>query len=285
MSSKPKTRFYNGKEYILDEKERIIILTDEFHDKLLNSKNKFTSFKKFGGSSISDIFETDSFKSQFGAFCHLARLKMPVLQEKYIKAGIAVEPKIFEILKEKYPKLDIEHIRAEDYGYDYFEGKHNILGGVPDGLIPSQNIVLEMKTVNIKKFESWSQENNAGVPLDYRKQAQLYAYLLGFDKYSIVAAFLEDSDYIKPEEIDLNKRNVKTYNFKVNKEMAKDDVKRIIDFYEKYTALGKSPKYQLPRDIDQVEYLKCHNVIEWKQLFDKWKKEGKIDEDIEFNWI
>ncbi|MGV2392821.1 UNVERIFIED_CONTAM: hypothetical protein O8I53_07465 [Campylobacter lari] len=255
-------RFYNGVDYILDEKEQVIKLLTNFHNTLLNSKSKFTSFKKFGGSSISDIFETDSFKSQFNAFCHLARLKLPVLKRKYVEAGIAIEPKIFEVLKQRFPGLDIEHIEAKDYGYDYFAGKHDILGGVPDGLIPSKKIVLEMKTVNIKKMQAWSEPNNLGIPLDYRKQAQLYAYLLGYDKYSIVACFLDDNDYVNPSLVDLNQRNINTYNFKVDHEMAKDDIKKIIDFYEKYTVIGVSPKYVLPRDNDQVDYLRCHNVEE-----------------------
>lgn len=277
-------RPYNGVEYILDEKSQTVKLLENYHNKLLNNKPLNGGFKKFGGSSIGDIFETDSFKSQFGAFCHMARLKMPVLQKKYVNAGVILEPKIFEVVKQQVPNA--KHIEADKVYYDYFPNKE-IIGGVPDGIIPDWKRVLEFKTVNIKKYDFWTLDKKNNIPLDYRKQAQLYTYLLGYDAYTIVALFLEDKDYDDPKNVDVSKRKIESFNYKINIDEAKDDEKKIIDFYKKYSVTGISPQYYLNKssDRDQVEYLKCHNENEWKTLFEKWKKQNKIDKDLDFEKV
>ncbi|WP_406617225.1 MAGa7180 family putative nuclease [Mycoplasmopsis adleri] len=277
------TRKYNGVDYILDESKHVVILKPEYHNLLLNSKSAFQGFKLFGGSSIADILETDSFKSQFGAFCHMARLKLPALQLKYINAGVAVEPKIFEVLRKSSPDKKFDHIIASEVGYNYFKGLNEYIGGVPDGLIQADKNVLEMKAVNIKKYDQWTRNNNSGVPTDYIKQAQLYAYLLNYKRFTIVAAFLEDGDYADPEAIDLNQRIVKTFPYKINVEEAKDDIEKVEKFYKKYSVSGVSPQYELPRDSDQVEYLRCRNEQEWEALFNKWKAMGKVDKDLSFD--
>ncbi|UUM18997.1 MAGa7180 family putative nuclease [Mycoplasma sp. 1018B] len=275
-----KKRAYNGKEYILDEENQVVRLSKDYHLKLLNSTNKFECFKKFGGSSIGDIFLTDNFKSHFSAFCFIARLKMPALQLKYIKAGIELEPKVIEYLKSIWENETIEHIEASKVDYDYFK-EQNIIGGVPDGLIKNKKIVLELKAVGAKKRKEWENENN-NIPEDYKKQAQLYAHLLGYNHYMIVGTFLNENDYENTHLVDF-KTQTQGFLFKVNHEQAKDDIKVIKEFWLKYTQLGISPQYRLDRsDNDLVNYLKCHNENEWKELFNLWKEQGKIDEEIKF---
>ncbi|MGY5139642.1 MAGa7180 family putative nuclease [Mycoplasmopsis gallinarum] len=276
-------RKYNGIDYFLDETAQVVKLSPEYHAQLLNSNSKFTKFKKFGGSSIGDIFETDSFKSPFNAFCFIARLKMPALQMKYINAGVYLEPKVFDFLRQYVytdDKFDMQHIEAEKVNYDYFQNDE-IIGGVPDGIIPKLSMVLEMKAVGMKKKDAWQKGN---LPEDYKKQAQLYAHLLGYKYYSIVATYLNESDYTNLENVDF-KTQTFAYNFNVNNEMAKDDIEIVKQFWKHYTTTGISPQYKLPRDNDQVAYLRCKNENEWKELFEYWKQIGKVDNDIEFSKV
>nr|WP_307917387.1 hypothetical protein [Mycoplasmopsis bovis] len=130
----------------------------------------------------------DRFNSEFKAFCHIARLALPVLQKKYVYAGQILEPKIIDNLQEFYTKkllksTIIKHIEAKDVDYDYFKNL-DIIGGVPDALAENEKIVFEIKTTNIKNYDSWTLNGQAnklkkdGVPLGYKKQAQLYASLL-----------------------------------------------------------------------------------------------------------
>ncbi|VEU76970.1 MAGa7180 family putative nuclease [Mycoplasmopsis columbina] len=272
-----KKRAYNGQEYFLDEKKQVLTLSPQYHYQLLDDTKIMQRFKKFGGSSIGNIFQTDAFKSPFLAFCFIARLNLPPLQMKYINAGVALEPKVIEFLQQKFQNDEIKHIEAAEVGYDYFKNDR-IIGGVPDGLIPSRKLVLELKAVGKKKRDAWRAGN---LPEDYKKQAQLYAYLLGYDYYSIVGTFLEENDYYDYDNVDFEKQT-DMFTFKVNKEMAQDDINEVKKFWTNYTQLGISPVYRLPRDNDQVEYLKCHNEEEWRELFNKWKTMGKIDEDINF---
>ncbi|WP_029512985.1 MAGa7180 family putative nuclease [Mycoplasmopsis iners] len=272
-----KKRFYNGSEYFLDEHSQTLRLSNEYHQKLLDESNKWTRFKKIGGSSLGDVFETDAFKSRFKAFCFISRLSMPALQMKYINAGVQLEPKVIDFLRTKLPKVEIQHIEAEKCGYDYFQDDR-IIGGVPDGLIPQVKTVLELKAVGAKKEASWL---DSKMPEDYKKQAQLYAYLLGYTHYALVGTFLNEEDYYDTNRVNFNKQT-QMFTFQVNKAVAEDDINEIKKFWLEYTQKGVSPQYKLPRDTDLVDYLRCRNEQEWEALFNKWKILKKVDEDIKF---
>ncbi|MEE3928166.1 YqaJ viral recombinase family protein [Mycoplasmopsis ciconiae] len=294
MAKAIERKYFNNVHYILDEDKRVVILKNEFHNELLGD-NKWTSFKKIGGSTIAEVLETDSFKSQFSAFCHIARLKMPVLQKKYVNAGVAIEPKIFsafskEITNAYGNKFLVKHFEAADYDYDFFKGKDKVFGGVPDGELvntknPLLNQVLEAKTVNFSKYTSWIQQNDKGefinVPVAYKKQAQLYAHLMNLKKYIIIATFLEDDkgDYVNPQDYPILERKNYTFSFNVNPHEVEEDINTVRKWYKKYTETGVSPQYNPSIDKDQVEYLRCSSQKEWEELLNKWKAIGKADAD------
>ena len=144
----PKRHFYNNKDYFLDFEKKILILDPEFHEKLLNKKlwNRF-GFKKIGGSSVGDVLAVDKYKSQFQAFCRIAWCSLPILDKKYVNAGIKIEPKVVAALKETL-NVDIEQFPPEKYNFDYFEDKDEIIGGIPDGYINEQKIIIEIKTTS-----------------------------------------------------------------------------------------------------------------------------------------
>ncbi|WPB54722.1 hypothetical protein SAM46_01010 [Mycoplasmopsis verecunda] len=256
-------KYFNKKDYTIDYKNQVLILSDELYSKL-HSNNQFDKYKKMGGSSIADILIKDAFKNEFSAFCHITRLKLPVLTQKYVHAGVVLEPRIFDYLREKMPNVSIENYEAAAYNYDFF-ASDPIIGGVPDGFLPSKNMILEIKTAQEKKKDVWEKE---GVDPSYRKQAQLYSYLKGADSYAIVALFLkpELGDYEQPEEIDLAQRHMKTYPFKLNKQDALDDIKKIKDWYNFYTNTKTSPKFDLSINADQLEYLECASMEEWSNF-------------------
>ncbi|WP_036431201.1 MAGa7180 family putative nuclease [Mycoplasmopsis felis] len=277
-------KYWNNIHYIIDKEKRVIKLLPDFFNEL-KTFDKRKGYKKIGGSSVGDILIQNKFKSQFNAFCHITRLKLPVLSKKYINAGIILEPKIFDVLRNTLKNQKIENYKAEDYNYDYFAGVDDVLSGVPDGFMPEHNMILEIKTAGEKKQELWQKD---GVDPSYRKQAQLYAILMSkklntrIDKYSIVALFLKDEegDYLKPEEIDLTKRKIKTYTYKVNENEANEDIKLVKDWYYKFTNTDISPEFNFLDDADQIAYLECQNNEEYQQLINKWKSMGKADLDF-----
>ncbi len=269
----PKRHFYNNKDYKLDYDNKQLILNSDFHQKLLNNKlwNKF-GFKKIGGSLVGDVLETDSFKSQFGAFCKISWCGLPVLDRKYVDAGIAIEPKVINAL-ESVLKTKIQTYPPEEYNYDYFCDKDDILGGIPDGFIERDQIIIEIKTTGIKNYENWEK---FGIPNGYLKQAQLYSYLMGVKKFWIVATFLEEKDYLDPENYPIEKRKIKNYKYNINEEQVQDDIKKLKEWYKAYTSKGVSPIWNENVDLDLLEYLKCENEQEYIDLLEKWKNEGKF---------
>ncbi|UUM20137.1 MULTISPECIES: MAGa7180 family putative nuclease [unclassified Mycoplasma] len=273
-----KRKYYNNIHYVIDEEQKIVVLKPEFHAELL-SFDKFKGFKKIGGSTIGDVLLTGGFKSQFSAFCHIARLKLPVLAKKYVNAGTILEPRVFDAFRNAYPNEQILNYQAHEYNYNFFEGKNDYIIGVPDGFLPSKNCVLEIKTAGESKIDKWNKE----VEPSYRKQAQLYAYLMNAERYKIIALFLKEDqgDYLHPELVDLKKRKIKAYDFVVNYAEAQDDIEKVKQWFVHHTQTGVSPQYNLSIDTDQIEYLKCSTPQEWENLLNHWIKIGKADPDCQ----
>ncbi|EXU60837.1 MAGa7180 family putative nuclease [Mesomycoplasma ovipneumoniae] len=261
-------KFYNKKEYFIDHEKRVLILNPAFHEKLLNKKFGFnTGFKKIGGTLIGEVLGLDSFSSPFRAFVKISKLDMPILDTKYIDAGVAIEPLVIKAISEKLD-LEIETFPPEKYNYDYFSDDP-IIGGIPDGFIKKTNIIIEIKTTGLKNFERWGKKGE-NLPQKYIKQAQLYAFLKNAEKYAIVATFLEEDDYENPKEFPIKKRHIKSYTFDVNESQVMDDIEKIKKWYNFYTKLGISPSFDPIVDAQILEYLSCENEQEWKQLWEKW---------------
>lgn len=273
MANDIKRKYYNGQHYFIDEVNKVVKLLPEFHDILLNKKLwGGRGFKKIGGSSVGDVLLTDAYKSQFAAFCRMADIAIPVLDRKHVDAGIAIEHKVIEAV-EQLTKHAVQTFPGPQYGYDYFKDKDDVVGGLPDGYIKEMNLIIEIKTAGEKKFDSWVK---FGAPAGYQKQAQLYAYLMGADRFSIVATFLRDEDYANPENYPIKERKLKNWSYNVNIPQAEDDIKKIKEFYYKHTQSGVSPQYKESLDADMLEWLKCSNESEWEELKQRWINQGKL---------
>lgn len=273
-----KRHFYNGIDYKLDEVNKNVVLMSDFHNKLLNKNlwNKF-GFKKIGGSSVGDVLETDDFKSQFAAFARMSWIGLPILDRKYVDAGIDIEPKVVEAIEDKL-NLKVETFDPAKYNFDYFADKDDVIGGLPDGFIRDKKIIIEIKTTGEKNYDNW---NKYGVPISYLKQSQLYSYLMGVEDFWIVATFLKEEDYADPKNFPIKERKIKNYKYKINKAQIIDDISLIKSWYMKYTKSGISPEYNSVKDADLIEYLRCKNESEYKELLDKWNLEGKLKLDYE----
>ena len=273
-----KRHFYNGKEYTLDEENKTLSLSDSFHGKLLSKKlwNKF-GFKKIGGSAIGDVLEADSYKSQFAAFCRMSWIGIPILDRKYVDAGIAIEPMVTDSLS-RAMGLQIETFSPMDYEYDYFKNHDDIIGGIPDGYIHDKKMVLEIKTTGRKNKEKWE---TYGVPLAYIQQARLYTYLFNtkdkdIKSFMIAATFLNEEDYANPENYPIDQRAKKTWTFELDEKIAQDDISLVKKWYLEHVTSGTSPKWNQKLDGDLLEWLRCSSKEEWEILKESWIQKGKI---------
>ena len=273
MKNEIKRHFYNGVHYEIDENEKVIRLLPDFKRKLVNKNlwGKF-GFKKIGGSSIGDVLKVDQWKSQFAAFCRISWLGIPILDRKYVDAGIAIEPMVVKAIEQKTHRV-VTTYDPYKYNFDFFADKDDVLGGLPDGFIEETQTIIEIKTTGEKNLEKW---NTWGIPAAYLKQAQLYSYLIGANNYAIVATFLKEEDYINPSSYPIKERIIKSYPYKVNISQAEDDIKKVKEWYSKYTKSGISPIYDDTIDSDLLTWLKVSNKEEWEELKNRWIKDGKL---------
>lgn len=288
-----KRHFFNGVHYVLDEESKTVKLLPEFHEKLQNKNlwGKF-GFKKIGGSTIGNVICEGMFYSPFDAFCSISWLGLPVLDRKYVDAGIHIEPMVLQRFKKSLSEkqgreVDIKTFKPEDIDFDYFKNKDDVIGGIPDGILttPRDEVILEIKTTGEKNKDNW---DVFGIPESYIKQCELYAYLNNSDRYIIIATFLKESDYKSPQDFPINNRDMKIYKSweenstpkipPFDKERVAKEIKKLKEIYSVWTKNGVSPEYNQNRDSDLIEWLKCKSKDEWENLKLKWIKEGKIAE-------
>lgn len=265
-------KYFCNQHYEIDEKTQTIRLLPDFHAQLLNKKLAYNKgFKKVGGSSVGGFLVPDRFNTPFAAFCNIANIGLPVLDEKYVNAGRIIEPMVISAIAQQTKKA-VKTFPAEKYNFDYFADKDEIIGGVPDGYIEENNTVLEIKTTNEKNYQDWLTN---GAPLNYRKQAAQYAYLMAAARFSIVAIFLKNEDYNDPQNLPINQRIIRNWTYPIDKAEVESDIAKIKTIYKQWTTSGISPKYHLSNDADTIEWLKCQNLTEWRELERKWIASGK----------
>ncbi|TPR53401.1 MAGa7180 family putative nuclease, partial [Metamycoplasma neophronis] len=187
----PRRNFYNKQQYDLDFDNQVLVVKPDLLKSMQAKKpGTFGGFRKMTGSALGNIMELTSFDSQFAAFARLCNFAMPVLDPKYVNAGVVLEPRIVEKI-EKSINYKLRRYDAKEFNYDFFKS-NELFGGLPDGYCEELNLVIEIKTAGEIKLAQW---NEFGVNPSYIKQAQLYTYLMGCEVFSIVACFLKEEDY------------------------------------------------------------------------------------------
>lgn len=291
-----KRHFYNGTHYEVDEQNKVVKLLPEFHQKLLkkNLWGKF-GFKKIGGSTIGNVICDGMFYSPFDAFCSISWLGLPILDRKYVDAGIHIEPLVMQkfkkmMLEKQGREVDIKTFKPEDIDFDYFKNIDDVIGGIPDGILqtPVDQVIIEIKTTGEKNETTW---DSFGIPESYIKQCELYTYLNKSSRYIIIATFLKDSDYKNLENYPVNERHFRIYKSwednkkpkiaKFDRDRIEREIKQLKEIYSNWTKSGVSPEYNPNRDADLLAWLKCKSKDEWEELKQKWLQEGKIPVEVE----
>ncbi len=185
-----------------------------------------------------------------------------------------------------------EYFKTDDAkrftGYDFFKGT-KIFGGMWDAVIVNSKgqiiAVIEIKTSS--RPQDWIN----GVPDEKLVQGLLYGHLLEVPTTYIVGSFLDDGDYIRPENFIPSEDNTKIYSFKtaettidVNGE--EFNIKDLTDlaeqWYSNHIKTGISPCFDEKKDKEILTELRKIRPDETSDLTDILKaialKELKIDE-------
>lgn len=217
--------------------------------------------KKLTATRFATILGLNAWATPFEAWCAITRTyEEPFEDTIYTKAGKVIEPKVIEYLNDVM-FMDIKS-PTDVYGPDYFKKTwgdffpdQKTLGGMWDAI--GDDFVVEIKTT--KRAEDWSYD----VPIYYKLQAALYAWLLGFDNVVVTVSFLEDKDYANPEAFEPSYKNTKIYEFKLSE--AFPDFKELyvlpaLDFWREHVETGISPAYDEKRDAEILKVLRKNTV-------------------------
>ncbi len=238
----------------------------KFIDKMVSTTELPKNLKKITGTRFGSVLGVNPFSTPFKTWCEITKVyEEPFEDTIYTIAGKTIEPKQAEYIKQLYVMENLV-TPTDKFGADYFNKtrgdffkENEIFGGMWDYLFVDENgnpkTVLEMKTT--KRAEDWEKEP----PIYYQLQASLYAYLLGVDDVMLVASFLEDKDYEKPEKFKCTKNNTIVYRFSLKDKFPhfEDYVESAENWYKLFALTGESPDYT-SKDEDIIKILKNSNL-------------------------
>lgn len=222
--------------------------------------------KKITGTRFATILGLNPWSTDFEMWCAITKTyEVPFEDTVYTIAGKTIEPKQAEYMKRSY---GMDLISPTDkYGADYFNKtygdffpENKKLGGMWDYLATDEegkvDTVLEMKTT--KRAEDWEDD----IPEYYALQAALYAYLLGIDNVVMVASFLDEKDYDKPENYKPSIKNTITVEFKVSERYPDfaDKVAQVEKWWNEHVKTGISPVFDEKRDEVILKALRTNSV-------------------------
>lgn len=239
--------------------------------------------KKITATRFATILGLNAWNTPFSAWCEITRTyEDPFVESKYTAAGKVIEPKVIAYLQ-NVMFMDIKS-PTDVYGKDYFKQtwgdffhEREALGGMWDAL--GDDYVVEIKTT--KRVEDWADD----VPIYYKLQACLYAWLLGFDKVIVTVSFLNDSDYEHPEDYQPSYSNTKVYEIIVSEAFPtfeEDYVKPAPDFWNENVLTGISPEFNEKKDADILKELRKNTLDVDDKEFNKILKEAdKLQSSID----
>lgn len=219
--------------------------------------------KKLTGTRFAAVLGLNRWTTDFQVWCEVTKTySKPFEDTVYTLAGKAIEPKQIAYMREAYGMDDLRD-PTDVYGKDYFKKTYGnfftdpVLGGMWDALLVDDDeaptAVLEFKTT--KRAEDWAED----VPEYYALQAALYAYLLGVEDVIMVATFLQDGDYEKPEDFVVTAENTATFEFRVHDrypDFEGDYVQPALAWWNEYVETGNSPEYDEKLDSDYLKALR-----------------------------
>ena len=213
--------------------------------------------KKITATRFASILGLNPWKTPFESWCEITRTyEKPFEDNIYTKAGKVIEPKIIQYLKDRY-FLDIKS-PSEVYGEDYFQKTHGdfypsnpIFGGMWDAI--GDDIIVEIKTT--KRAEDWIDS----IPIYYKLQASLYAHLSHKENVWLVCAFLDDEDYLCPQNFEPSVKNTIIRNFRMSEEYQNFEHDYLIsarDWWDKYVEASSSPNFDEKQDKEILDALR-----------------------------
>lgn len=247
------------------------------------------------GHRVASVLGLNKYQSPFGAWCEITKLvKLPFEDSKYTLAGKAIEPKLIDFVRNRFPNvMSIEEYygnNIDKYKWNNFIEDSNIFGGIIDAVATREDLktltmIVECKTSS--KPHLW--ENNQ-VPIEYLLQGCEYSYLKKLDRVLFICAFLQDDDYNHPEMFEPNETNTKMVVKKIKDVLIEmpngdmitfdDAIKYCEEWWEKYIDTGISPEFDEKLDKEYLDILRTSNPSNDNSLDELCKSAELLEQDI-----
>lgn len=226
------------------------------------------------GHRIASVLGLNKYQSPFGAWCEITKLvKLPFEDNKYTIAGKAIEPKLIDLARKRFPNLmSIEEYygnNIDKYKWNNFIDDSDIFGGIIDAVstkddLKTLTMIVECKTSS--KPHLW--ENNQ-VPIEYLLQGCEYSYLKKLDRVLFICAFLQEEDYNHPEKFVPTEENTKLVVKKIKDILIEMPDGKLISFEEgieyckkwwhDYIETGISPEFDEKVDKEYLDIIRTAN--------------------------
>lgn len=162
------------------DKDYLYIITDK------TPKTK----KKMSGHSFVALAGFDNFNKRGDAVLNLLGIKKDTIDPKYLYRGEEAERLVRQIYEKKLNKKIVWYNEQakKDNHYDFFPS-YVQCGGIPDILLPEEQIIIEVKSKSMKDY-NYIKSN--GAPLNELYQGLYYSYLSMYGKTIMFYVFFDE---------------------------------------------------------------------------------------------
>lgn len=242
--------------------------------------------KKITGTRYGAVLGANPWKTPFAAWCEITRTyEKPFETSPEMEAGKIIEPKQAEYLRKAYAMTGLK-TPTDLYGQDYFKRmrgdffhEYEIFGGMWDYLVTDAHknptLVIECKTT--KRAEDW----RGTIPLYYRMQVELYAYLLDVQEAVMVATFLDEGDYAHPEDFVVSASNTDVRDIDLDYRHIQFEIGQAMDWWRKHVETGISPPYDEEKDAEILKALRTKDAPTTEEIAEIIKEAEELKSEIE----
>ena len=248
------------------------------------------------GHRIASVLGLNKYQSPFGAWAEITKLvKLPFEDNKYTLAGKAIEPKLINFVRNKFPNvMSIEEYygnNIEKYKWNNFIDDSNIFGGIIDAVATKEDLKTLTMIVECKTSSKPHLWDNNSIPIEYLLQGCEYSYLKGLDRVLFVCAFLQDTDYNHPEKFEPTKENTILVVKKIKDVIIEmpngsfitfeEAIKYCEEWWEKHIETGISPEFDEKLDKEYLDIIRASKPINDTSLEELCDSAKKLEDEIE----
>lgn len=273
-----------AKEWSYGEDNKNIILSEPPKQRL-----------RITGHRIASVLGLNQYQSPFGAWVEITKLaKLPFEDSKYTLFGKAVEPKLIDMVRKRFPNvMSIEEyygINIDRYKWNNFIDDSDVFGGIIDAVATKDDMKTLTMIVECKSSSKPQAWDNNQVPLDYLLQGCLYSYLKGLDRVLFICCFPQDLDYNHPELFEPDETNTIMVVKKIKDVLIPMSNGEFITFQEaidyckewwnKYIETGISPEFDETKDKEYLDIIRTSKPINDNSVEDLCDRAKELVDEI-----